>query len=388
MGSMDSTSSFSYFAPTRLTVGRGAVASIPEFLASHGHGKGLVVTDQGLVSAGLVDRITSTLDSAEMSYAIYDQVQENPPIEVVEACLDKYLSEECDYLLAVGGGSSMDTAKTAGVLVTNEGRISDFFGPGKVTNQIPFTLCVPTTYGTASEVTPFAVVTDQNHYKASVVSPNIIPQIGILDSEMAVALPMPIAAATGMDALTHAIESYVALTSNPVSEGLALHAIRLISKYLRQAASSNSNHPATEQMLIASTLAGMAFSQSRLGNVHAMSHPVSGHFGVPHGVANAVLLPRVMNYNKIACPEKFAEIATAMGEDITGYSAVEGAECAIDAVVQLAEDVKIPASLSAAGVDPQGIPTLAEDAMKSPNTLVNPRSTTLEDVSQIYEEAI
>lgn len=379
---------FTYFAPTQLSVGRGAVATIPDILAKQGHGKGLVVTDPGLVAAGLVDRVTSLLDSANLPYAVYDQVKENPPIEVVEACLNRYLSEDCDYLVAVGGGSSMDTAKTAGVLATNEGKIGEFFLAGKVTNRIPFTLCVPTTYGTGSEVTPFAVVTDDNHFKASVVSPNIIPQVGVLDSAMAVGLPMPIAAATGMDALTHAIESYVALTASPLSEGLALHAIRLISKHLRQAASSSTNHFATEQMLIASTLAGMAFSQSRLGNVHAMSHPVSGHYGVPHGVANAVLLPRVMNYNKIACPVKFAEIAAAMGEDVSDLSPVDGAECAIVAVEQLSEDVCIPATLSAAGVDPEGIPTLAADAMKSPNTQINPRSTTLEDVTLIYEEAI
>ena len=153
---------------------------------------------------------------------------------MVEACLNRYLSEDCDYLVAVGGGSSMDTAKTAGVLATNEGKIGEFFVAGKVTNRIPFTLCVPTTYGTASEVTPFAVVTDDNHFKASVVSPNIIPQVGVLDYEMAVGLPMPIAAATGMDALTHAIESYVALTASPLSEGLALHAIRLRKLWVPQ----------------------------------------------------------------------------------------------------------------------------------------------------------
>ena len=377
-----------YYAPTQLLMGRGAIARIPDLLVKHAHGKGLVVTDKGLVGAGLVDRLTDILETADLEYAVFDQVLENPPIETVEGCLETFRSEACDYILAVGRGSPMDTAKTAGVLVTNKGKIGDYFGVGKVLNPIPFTLCVPTTYGTASEVTPFAVVTDADRFKASVVSPNIIPQIGILDSDMAVALPMPIAAATGMDALTHAIESYVSLSTNIVSEGLALHAIRLITENLRQAASSHNNHAATERMLIASTLAGMAFSQSRLGNVHAMSHPVSGHFGVPHGVANAILLPRVMRFNRIACPERFAEIATAMGEDVSGFSPIEGAECAIEAVERLAEDVRIPATLSVAGVDPSGIATLAADAMKSPNTLVNPRSTSLKDVTLIYEESI
>jgi alcohol dehydrogenase class IV len=205
---------------------------------------------------------------------------------------------------------------------------------------------------------------------------------------MAVALPLPIAGATGMDALTHAVESYTSLSTNPISEGLALHAIRLISENLRQAAASDHNHHATEQMLIASNVAGIAFSQSRLGNVHAMSHPVSGHYGTAHGVANAILLTRIMDFNRIACPDRFAEIAAAMGADVEGLDEMEAAICAVEAVEDLARDVGIPESLTEVGANADGIPVMAEDAMKSPNIQINPRKTTLEDVIALYEASI
>lgn len=379
---------FTYFAPTRLIVGRGTVTEIPEIVARRGVKKPLLVTDPGLVKVGLVERVTAALDRAGLSYAVYDEVEANPPIRVVQACAEAYRAGGCDALIAVGGGSSMDTAKCAGVLAANGGEIESYFGIGKVKKRVPFLVCVPTTYGTASEVTPFAVVTDDDSYKAAIGGPEIIPDLGILDSDMAVALPMPVAGATGMDALTHAVESYVARSSNPISEGLALHAIGLISTHLRQAASSDGNHHATEQMLIASTLAGLAFSQTRLGNVHAMSHPVSGHYGVPHGVANAILLTRIMAFNTVACPEKFSDIAVAMGENVGGLSPMQAAACAVEAVSSLGQDVGIPETLTEAGAVREGIPVMAEDAMKSGNIQVNPRKTELKDVVALYEESM
>lgn len=371
-------------------MGRGSVGNIPELLTEKGLKKALVVTDQGLVDAGLVERVITLLEQANIAHSTFSKVAPNPPIENVVDCAAHYQSESCDHLIAIGGGSSMDVAKTAGVLINNGGDISDYFigTGGPVKTRIPYLLCVATTYGTASEVTPFAVVTDENKYKAAVAGPHIIPDVGILDANMAVALPQPIGAATGMDALTHAIESYVSLASNPISEGMALHAIRLIAQNLRQASFSDHNHVATQNMLVASTMAGFAFSQTRLGNVHAMSHPVSGHYGVPHGVANAILLTRVMDFNRYACPEKFADIAVAMGEDVVGLSDVDAAMLAVEAVENLGGDVGIPNTLSEAGAKAEGIPQLAEDTMKSGNVAVNPRKTTLQDVIALYEEAM
>ncbi len=380
---------FSYYGPTRLIMGRGTIGNIPQILNEQQIKKAQIVTDRGLVQAGVVARVTEILDKAHLSYTIYDGVEPNPPIRNVEECAAQYQSENCDFLLAIGGGSSMDVAKTSGVLVNHGGKITDYFiGEKPVPGPIPFLLCVPTTYGTASEVTPFAVITDDNHFKGTVAGPYVIPDVGILDADMAVALPLPIAAATGMDALTHAIESYVSLMSNPISEGMALHAIRLISQNLRQAAYSDHNHEATQNMIIGSTMAGFAFSQTRLGNVHAMSHPVGGHYGVPHGIANSILLTRIMTYNRYACPEKFADIAAAMGEDVDGLSTVDASVLAVEAVQNLSEDVGIPATLGEAGAKAEGIHVMAEDAMKSGNIQVNPRKTTIKDVIALYEESM
>ena len=380
---------FGYYGPTRLIMGRDTIGNIPQIVKEQQIKKAQIVTDRGLVQAGVVARVTEILDKSHISYSIYDGVEPNPPIRNVEECAAQYQSENCDFLLAIGGGSSMDVAKTSGVLINHGGKITNYFiGEKPVPGPIPFLLCVPTTYGTASEVTPFAVITDDNHFKGTVAGPYVIPDVGILDADMAVALPLPIAAATGMDALTHAIESYVSLMSNPISEGMALHAIRLISQNLRQAAYSDHNHEATQNMLIGSTMAGFAFSQTRLGNVHAMSHPVGGHYGVPHGIANSILLTRIMAYNRCACPEKFADIASAMGEDVNGLSAVDASVLAVEAVQNLSDDVGIPATLSEAGAKTEGIHVMAEDAMKSGNIQVNPRKTTIKDVIALYEESM
>lgn len=383
---------YTYFSPTKLIVGRGSIDQIPDALSARGLEKPLIVTDEGLVSAGLVKRVTDVLDAASIGYATYDGVAPNPPVESVEGCVEAYQAGGCDGLIAVGGGSSMDTAKTAGVVITNGGQIQDYFrargGGDNLKERIPFLLCVPTTYGTGSEVTPFAVVTDEHHYKDAVAGPQIIPDVGILDSDMAVALPFPIAGATGMDALTHAIESYTNLRANPISDGLAAQAIRMIAENLRQAAANDHNHEATENMLVASATAALAFSQTLLGNVHAMSHPVSGHFGVAHGVANAILLTRVMEYNLIACPDKFAQIAVLMGEEVDNVDDMSAGLTAVQAVASLGEDVGIPETLSDVGVTEDKLGVLCEDSMRSANVAINPRKTTIEDVRNIYEAAL
>ncbi|MSS72697.1 MAG: iron-containing alcohol dehydrogenase [Candidatus Latescibacteria bacterium] len=380
---------FEYFSPTRLISGRGAIAKIPDVIRDQGLRRGLVVTDPGLVAAGIAGRALDVLREADVPCTVYDRVEANPPFANVDEAYGIYVKERCDYLIGLGGGSSMDVAKCVGVAAAHGGGWRDLVGIGKCRNRIPFLLCVPTTYGTGSEVTPFAVVTDlETRFKASIGSPLILPHAGVLDADLSVGLPLPIAGATGMDALTHAIESYVALTASPISEGLALHAIRLIGENLRQAAASDHNHEATERMLIASTVAGMAFSQTRLGNVHAMSHPVGGHFGVPHGVANAIILTRVMAYNLMASPQKFAEVARALGEPVEGLTTMEAAEASVEAVYRLGQDVGIPDGLAGVGVKQEAIPTLAEDAMKSGNVLINPRKTGLRDIIRLYEESM
>jgi alcohol dehydrogenase class IV len=378
--------SYSFFSPTRLVVGRGSRSQIPDLLSQKEAKRPLIVTDKGLVGAGVVELVTAHLDAAGITYAMYDGVLPNPPIKVVEECVHAYSEGACDSLIIVGGGSSIDTAKCAGVIASNGGEIASYFGAGKVKDRMPFTIAIPTTYGTGSEVTPFAVITDDENFKDAVRGDEIIPNVGLLDSDLAVRLPLPVAAATGMDAMTHAIESYVANTSNAIADASALQAIRMVAENIRQAASSDHNHDATEQMLVASALAGVAFSQTLLGNVHAMSHPVSGHYGVPHGVANAILLPHIMDFNLLACPDRFADIASALGEDIDGLSDTEAAEVAVDAVETLNDELGIPADLTEAGARRDGIPKMAKDAMKSINIQLNPRTTSLQNVITLYEE--
>ena len=271
----------------------------------------LVVTDPGLREAGIVDRVTTVLDDADIDYAIFDGVVGNPAARSVHAGLRQYVKEECGALLGVGGGSPMDVAKMIGVVASNRGRIDEYLlAPGKVARDPPPIFCMPTTYGTGSEVTPFAVLTNpKTRNKDPVISWRIAPKVGILDPDLAAALPASMGSPTGMDALTHAIESYINLLATPITEGIALSAIELIGENLRIACANDHETEATGNMLIASCMAGIAFSQTRLGNVHAMSHPVGAFFDVHHGLANAILLPYVMEYNMTARVEKFATIA-------------------------------------------------------------------------------
>ena len=283
----------------------------------------------------------------------------------------------------------MDVAKMIGVVANNGGRINEYLGSGNVKNDIPPLVCIPTTYGTGSEVTPFAVLTNpKTQNKDPVISSKIIPQVGILDPELSVGLPAALGASTGMDALTHAIESYTNLLAGPITDGLALHAIQLIGENLRLAVANDYELAATENMLVASMLAGMAFAQTRLGNVHAMSHPVGAQFGVHHGLANAILLPYVMEFNLTTRLDKFANIANALGADTDGLDEREAAQLAVDAVWNLNQDLAIPNKLGEVGVKKSGIRALSKATMQSGNVTINPRKTSQLDIETIFKKAI
>ena len=378
---------FDFRFPTHLVHGPGAIARLPEFLSADQ--KTLIVTDQGLRTAGQVGQVTAVLDQAGIDYAIFDDVLGNPPARCVHAGQKLYTKETCDNILAIGGGSPMDVAKMIGVLATNPGRIERYLGPGKVENAPPAIVCVPTTYGTGSEVTPFAVLTNaKTKNKDPVISPKIIPLAAILDPELSVGLPALLGGATGMDALTHALESYINLLATPLTEGIALTAIQLIAANIRLACANDYELEATENMLIGSMLAGVAFTQTRLGNVHAMSHPVGAHFNVHHGLANAVLLPHVMEFNLMARVDKFAAIAAAMGVDTGGMDSYEAAHLAIDTVRQYNRALGIPDKLATTGVKRSAIKAMSASAMQSGNVAVNPRKTTQDDIETIFSHAI
>lgn len=378
---------YEFNAPTRLVFGPGALTRVPSFL------KGadmpvLIVTDVGIRNAGLFDRLSAVLNDADLPWVVFDDTEANPSADTVHRCAELYKDEGCGAIVALGGGSAMDVAKGTGVLASNDGSILDYEGMNLFPEPLPFLLCIPTTYGTGSEVTPFTVITDKNRrFKVTVGSDYIFPDVAVLDPELAVKLPMPVAAATGMDALTHAVEAYVCLAGNTVTQALAIQAAELISDNLRQAASSDQNTEATGQMLIAACLAGRSFGYTRLGNAHAMAHPLGAHYDIPHGVANAVLLPYVMDFNLVACPAQYARIARAMGVSGYGAGAVETARRGVAAVRSLADDLGIPKNLKLLGVRKESFEAMTEDAMKSGNIPVNPRKTSYDDIMSLFEKA-
>ena len=375
-------------SPTRLLHGPGALSRLPELLPSGT--RILLVTDEGLREAGVIDMVAAVLDEAEVDCTVFSGVLPNPPASCVEEGARIFSEQECGALLGVGGGSPMDVAKMIGVLASHGGRIEEYLmAPGKITRDIPPLVCVPTTYGTGSEVTPFAVLTNPaSRNKDPVVSWRIAPRAGVLDAALCTALPAAVGGPTGMDALTHAIESYTNLMASPASDGMALEAMRLIGENLRLACANDYETEATQSMLLASAMAGIAFSQTRLGNVHAMSHPVGAQFGVHHGLANAVLLPYVMEFNLPSRTARFADVAGALGGDADGLGDQEAARLAVKLVRQLNEDLGIPEKLGTLGVEESGIEDLSEAAMQSANIQVNPRKTARRDVEGIFRQAI
>jgi alcohol dehydrogenase class IV len=375
--------------PSSIIFGAGAVEIIPEKAKEFGKNKVLIITDKGVIGAGLLERVLTPLERAGVRAHIFDQVEPNPRDHTVLEAFEFAKKKECDLIIGLGGGSPIDSAKAVGILMTNPGPLQDYLRGTAVKNPLPPLIAIPTTSGTGSEVTQFSVVTDtERSFKAGIGSPFLIPRVGIVDPSLMESMPPPLAAATGMDALTHAIESFVSTNSQPFSDALGLHAIRLIGEYLRPSVANGANQEARSQMAMASTLAGVAFSNAGVGLVHAMAHPLGGRYDLPHGVANAILLPLVMNFNLIARLEKFGQVAQALGEKVEGLSAVDAGKKAVEAVRQLSADVGIPGRLSEAGVKAEGIGQLAADTMNMKRALgFNPRVVKVEEVERLFREA-
>lgn len=378
---------FTFEAPARLTFGAGAVGKFPDLIAGFGR-RALVVSDPGIAKAGILDRVLGFLRDAHVSSDAFTSVEPNPSVETVEAAHALYRKSDAEFVVAVGGGSSMDVAKVVAVLAAHGGGVRDYEGIGKVPGPVVPSVAIPTTAGTGSEVTVFAVITDrQRRFKMTIGSPFLVPQVAICDPELTISMPKPLTAATGMDALTHGIECFINTTPNPIAKALAMESIRLIGAALRTAYQRGSDLPARSTMLLGSTMAAMAFTRTRLGNVHAMSHPLGAFFDVPHGVANAILLPYVMAWNLRSCLGTYPPIAVAMGEEVDGMPPERASERAVEAVQRLSRDVGIPEHLREVGVTRDAIPALATDAMKSGNVLVNPRPTTYDDIVDLFEKA-
>ena len=384
---MSSTAIRTYETPTRLVHGIDAISSVGEEAARLGMARPLLVTDQGIVKAGLLDEALAPLREAGLDPLVYDQVRANPDIALVDAGADFYRSERCDGLIALGGGSSMDTAKSIGVVAVHGGSILQYeYDHDPIERRIPPMIAVPTTAGTGSEVTLWAVITDPDRkIKFNVGgTPNIAAWVAIIDPALTVNLPPGVTAGTGMDALAHAVECFTMEYHQPLTDAVALQAIEYVSRWLRVAYEEGGNLEARYHMSLGAMLAGMAYGTDSAGAAHAMSQSAGGVHDVPHGDLTGRLLGPVVEFNVPGAPDRFARIAKAMGKEAGSESAQ--ADLAVEEVHQLTRDLNIP-TLEQLGFAQDEIPMLAKIAFEDPQTVGNPRKLAVESYQQIYARA-
>lgn len=370
-------------------IGAGAIENIVAEAKVRGYKKALVVTDKDLIKFNVATKVTDLLKANDLAFEIFDEVKANPTINVVLAGIEKFKAAGADYLLAIGGGSSIDTAKAIGIIVKNPefSDVRSLEGVADTKNKCVDIIAVPTTAGTAAEVTINYVITDEEKKRKFVcVDPHDIPVIAVVDSEMMSSMPKGLTAATGMDALTHAIEGYITKGAWELTDTLHLKAIEIIGRSLRSAV--NNEPKGREDMALGQYVAGMGFSNVGLGIVHGMAHPLGAFYDTPHGIANAVILPYVMEYNAEATGNKYREIARAMGvQGVDSMSQDEYRKAAIDAVKKLSEDVGIPKVLNEIGVKEEDLQALSESAFADACTPGNPRDTSVEEILAIYKKA-
>lgn len=369
--------------------GKGAIQNIIHEVKSRSFKKALVVTDKDLIKFNVAQKVTNLLDAAGLPYEIFDEVKANPAVDVIKAGVEKFKASGADYLVAIGGGSPIDSAKAIGIIINNP-EFSDVLSLEGVapTHQkcVPI-IAIPTTAGTAAEVTINYVITDEEKKRKFVcVDVHDVPAVALVDPDMMESMPKGLAAATGMDALTHAIEGYITKAAWELTDALHLKAIELIGCSLRGAVEKNPKD--IEGMALGQYVAGMGFSNVGLGVVHSMAHPLSAYYDTPHGIANAVLLPYVMEFNKNYTGEKYREIARAMGvKGVDEMTQEEYRNAAIQAVQQLSQDVGIPAKLHQIGVKEEDLPALSVDAFNDVCTGGNPRDCTAEELLEVYKIA-
>ena len=377
-----------YFLPTRNLFGEGSVEETGELMKSLGGTKPLIVTDDFLAKSGMAANLQRILSDAGVESVAFDGAEPNPKDTNVVDGLKVFTDAGCDSIISLGGGSSHDCAKAIGLVASNGGTIHNYEGVDKSTRPLCPMIAVNTTAGTASEITRFCIITDTSrHVKMAIVDWRVTPQIAINDPVLMVGMPPSLTAATGMDALTHAIEAYVSTNANPLTDSAALMAITMITQYLPKAVANGEYMKARDKMAYAQYLAGIAFNNASLGYVHAMAHQLGGYYNLPHGVCNAILLPHVEEFNLIGNANRFRDIADAMGEPIAGLSTMDAARKAIAAIRQLSEQVGIPANLRSLGVKEEDFRVMAENAMKDVCGLTNPRKPTLDQVIGIFKAA-
>ncbi|KXJ54956.1 MAG: L-threonine dehydrogenase [Colwellia sp. Phe_37] len=381
--------SSTFYMPSLNVMGSGSLAEAVNYIKAQGFKKGLIVSDHVLNKIGVVKGFTDLLDQQQIASIVFDRAQPNPTVGNVNDGLAVLKQHSCDFVVSLGGGSPHDCAKGIALVASNGGEIADYEGLDQSKKpQMPL-IAINTTAGTASEMTRFAIITDEKrHVKMAIVDKHTTPVLSVNDPSLMVGMPAALTAATGMDALTHAVEAYVSTAATPITDAVALKAIELIQANLPTAVADGENIVAREQMAYAQFMAGMAFNNASLGYVHAMAHQLGGFYDLPHGVCNAVLLPHVQRYNAQVCPERLRDIASSMGVNVTAMTAEQGANAAISAIEALSSQVGIPTGLELLGAKASDIPLLAENALKDVCGLTNPKQASHEEICQIFHSAM
>ena len=380
---------FEFNTAGRIVSGGGTALALAGELERLGVQRPLLVTDPGLVSIGLIQPVLDSLEKGGLTPVLFDEVREDPPEDTVMACAQLARESGVDGIVAVGGGSSMDVAKVCAVLPAGEQTLQQLYGVDQVAGgRLPLVL-VPTTAGTGSEVTPVAVVTTGETTKAGISSPVLLPDVAVLDADLTLGLPAPVTAMTGVDAMVHAIEAYTSRRKkNPLSDMLAVKALAMLARNIRTAVNDGRNREARENMLLGACLAGQAFANAPVAAVHALAYPLGGHYHIPHGLSNSLVLPSVLEFNTPVASALYADLAElVVGEPLTGSDEAR-ADALVGALRSLIDDVALPATLSAANVPESDLEKLAEDAMLQQRLLVNnPRDVAREDALAIYRAA-
>ncbi len=379
---------FSFKIPQNIEFGMGSLRKLPKILKESNSEHVLLISDRGLESIGVVGKIQGIIEAGGIKCTTYLEVKPNPTIAIVDEATALYKECKATSIVALGGGSPLDVAKAVGVLANHGGKITDYEGNHKVPGPVVPMIAIPTTAGTGSEVTASCVITDESrNYKMTVFSYENLPKYVVLDPELIMTAPASIAASCGVDALIHALEAYISRNASPFSDAMAEKAMELIGGNLRRFVANRQDEEAACAMMAGCNFAGIAFAWARLGNVHAMSHPVSAYFHVPHGVANSILLPTVIEYNTLADNGRYEVIYNYIrknNEVLNGFKS----EMLVEELKKLNADLGIPKSLSEVGVKEEMIEKMANDAMMSGNITANPRQTNVKDIIELYKKAL
>jgi alcohol dehydrogenase len=374
----------------RVIMGAGSINRLGDEIKRLGGSKILIITDPGLVGAGIIERVGNVLTGAGVQFSCFDRVEPDPRFEIVAEALAQLRAEDADLIVGIGGGSSIDIAKVAAIMATNSDPITSYFGIDLVPRPGLKTILIPTTAGTGSEVTPIAILSDHHDkLKKGIVSSYLLPACALLDPELTLGLPAHVTAATGMDALIHAIEAYTSKNATSITDLLAVKAMDLVFNNIRIACANGSNLEARSKMLEGSLLAGIAFANAGVTAVHAFAYPIGAEFHIPHGIANTIMLLPVMEFNLLGNLKKFAAIASIFGQSTLGVSERKAAQLSVEAVRELAEDLNVPQKLGVYGVRDEHIPGLADGVMKVTRLLANnPRVLCVEDAMMIYRKVL